>query len=169
MRCSRGWRGMLAHEKQIISHCEMTPRARNTLKSGDPSDQALASLERAAPPSPLQAGAPAWLTPGLLRSPLHHQRRHSCSSRGAYRSGHLRGRRSRPGHLHAGGPRSEGALGGAKHSKDARGRFEGGIWNSRTARISSTPQKNQIPRKPKCSPSVVASRTPQPASAERCP
>ena len=27
----------------------------------------------------------------------------------------LRRRRSRPGHIHAGGPRSEGALGGAKH------------------------------------------------------
>ena len=39
------------HEKQIISYCEMA-LDRNHLKSRDPSDQALASLERAAPPSP---------------------------------------------------------------------------------------------------------------------
>ena len=77
--------------------------------SEDPFDNALAFFERAAPPSPLRAGAPAWLTPGLLRSPLHHQSRRSGSSHGAYRSGLVRGRRSRPGQVHAGGPRSEGA------------------------------------------------------------
>ena len=59
---------------------------RNQLKSGDPSDQALAFLERAAPPGPLQAGAPAWRTPGLLRSPLHHQGLRPAGSRGARRS-----------------------------------------------------------------------------------
>ena len=32
-------------EKQDLPQCEMTPRARNTLKSGDPSDQALAFFE----------------------------------------------------------------------------------------------------------------------------
>ena len=70
-------------------------------KSGYPFDQTLAFFERAAPPSPagpqprrarlprpvqtaagqfgaaglgpLQAGAPAWLTPGPLRGPLQHQ------------------------------------------------------------------------------------------------
>ena len=126
------------HDKQIISYCEMALN-RNHLKSRDPSDQALASLERAAPPSPagpqprrarlpravqtaagqfgaaalgpLKAGAPAWQTPGRLRRPLHHQSRRSGSSRGTRRSGLVRGRRSRPGQVHAGGPRSEGALG----------------------------------------------------------
>ena len=93
-------------------------------KSEDPFDETLAFFERAAPPSP-QAGAPAWIWPGLLRSPLHHQGRRSGSSRSACRSGLLRGRRSRPGQVHAGGPRSEGPWGGAKHSKDARGHFGG--------------------------------------------
>ena len=69
-----------APERQSISHCEITPCARNALKSGDPSDQSLAFFERAAPPSPLQAGAPACLTPGPLRGPLHHQGRRSGSS-----------------------------------------------------------------------------------------
>ena len=39
-------------------------------KSGDPSDQPLAAFERATPPSPLRAGAPAWSWPGRLRCPL---------------------------------------------------------------------------------------------------
>ena len=158
----------------------------NHLKSRDPSDQALASLERAAPPSPagpqprrarlprpvqsaagqigaaglgpLQAGAPAWQTPGLLRSPLHHQGRRSGSSRGACRSGLLRGRRSRPGQIHAGAPAWRG-LGGVVYSKDARGRFEGGIRHSSTAQTIATPHEKQIPRKPKCSPPVVSPRT----------
>ena len=98
--------------------------ARHKLKSGDPSDQALAFLDRAAPPSPLQAGAPAWATPGPLRSPLHHQGRRSGTSRSACRSGLVRGRRSRPGQIHAGAPAWRG-LRGVEYSKDARGRFEG--------------------------------------------
>ena len=125
--------------KRSSSANDMHWQVSKSQKSEDPFDEALAFSERAAPPSPagpqprrarlprpvqtaagqfgaaglgpLQAGAPAWLTPGLLRSPLHHQGRRSGSSRGACRSGLLRGRRSRPGQIHAGGPRSEGALG----------------------------------------------------------
>ena len=74
-------------EKQNLPQCEMTPRARNALKSGDPSGETLAFFERAAPPRPLQAGAPAWLTPGRLRRPLHHQGQRPAISRGACRSG----------------------------------------------------------------------------------
>ena len=33
-------------------------------------DEALAAFEHAAPPSPLRAGAPAWISPGPLRGPL---------------------------------------------------------------------------------------------------
>ena len=49
--------------------------------------------------------------------------------------------------------------GGAKHSKDARGRFGGGIRRSRTAQAIATPHEKQIPRKAKCSPPVVSPRT----------
>ena len=65
-----------AHEKQIISYCEIATCARHKLKSGDPSDQTMALSERAAPPSPagpqprrarllrpVQAGAPARIGP----------------------------------------------------------------------------------------------------------
>ena len=81
-----------AHEKQIISYCEIHPAMRSSSandmhrqgskaqKSEDPFDEAQALFERAAPPSPLQAGAPAWLTPGPLRGSLHHQGRRSGSS-----------------------------------------------------------------------------------------
>ena len=140
-------------KKQSVPHCEIHPAKRSSSandrcrqasiaqKSEDPFDKALAFSERAAPPSPLQAGTPAWLTPGLLRSPLNHQVLRPANVRGARQSGLLRGRRSRPGQPHAGGPRSEGALGGAKHSKDARGRFGGGIGHSSTAQTLATPQK----------------------------
>ena len=122
---------------------------REGLNSGDPSDEALAFSERAAPPSPLQAGAPAWMTPGLLRSPLHHQGRRLGGSRGACRSGFLRGRRSRPGHNHAGAPARRG-LGGVEYSKDARGRFGGGYsaldirYEDGAATLEADPRKGAM-------------------------
>ena len=61
-----------------------------------------------------------------------------------------------------------GGLGGAKHSKDARGRFEGGIGHSRTGQTIATPHEKQIPQKPNCSSPVVSPRTPQPARAVWC-
>ena len=88
------------------------------------------------PQPPSERRAPAWWTPGPLRGPLHHQGRRSGSSRGARRRELVRGRRSRPGQAHAGGPRSEGALGGAKHSKDARASSKGSsdFWAFETCR-----------------------------------
>ena len=38
--------------------------------TNSPFDRALASFEHAAPPRPLRAGAPAWISPGRLRRPL---------------------------------------------------------------------------------------------------
>ena len=124
-------------------------------QSEDPFDEALAFLERAAPPSPLQAGAPAWQTPGLLRSPLHHQGRRSGNSSSACRSGPLRGRRSRPGQLHAGAPARRG-LGGVEYSKDARGRFGGGIWRSISAQRMAPRRWTHILENAQCSPPARA-------------
>ena len=56
-------------------------------KSEDSFDEALAFFVRAAPPSPLQAGAPAWAAPGPLRGPLHHQGRRSCRSKALVEAG----------------------------------------------------------------------------------
>ena len=92
--------------------------------SRHPSKRPLASFEYSTPPSPLQAGAPAWLTPGLLCSPLHHQGLRPANNRGARRSGLLRGPRSGPGKAHAGAPAWRG-LGGAARSRNARAWSEG--------------------------------------------
>ena len=130
------------HKKQVILHCEMPlaflsfaandrlDRGSGARKSEDPSDQTLAFFERAAPPSPLQAGAPAWVTPGRLRRPLHHQGPRSAGSRGVRRRVLKRGPRSGPGVTHAGGPRSEGALGERNVKRICQGLIEGSlaIW-----------------------------------------
>ena len=50
-------------------------------------------------------------------------------------------------------------LGEAKPSKDATGRFGGGIGHSRTGQTIATPYAKQIPRKPKCLSPVVSPRT----------
>ena len=140
-------------------------------KSEDPFDETLAFFERAAPPSP-QAGAPAWIWPGLLRSPLHHQGRRSGSSRSACRSGLLRGRRSRPGQVHAGGPRSEGPWGGERNIQRMPEAISEGVLSGfatkclrchRSVRCAATEGKSRAsPHRRK---SVVSSRTLQPARA----
>ena len=65
--------------------------------------------------------------------------------------GLLRGRRSRPGHNHAGAPARRG-LGGVEYSKDARGRFGGGIRHSisaqRMAPLTRTQQTTPAPPQP---------------------
>ena len=85
------------------------------LKSEDPPDQTLAFIERAAPPSP-QAGAPAWPTPGLLRSPLQHQSRHSGRSRSDCRSEHA----SVDGQRRAAGRRASRGLDGESGGRNCR-------------------------------------------------
>ena len=92
-----------------------------------PSKRPLASSEYSTPPSPLQAGAPAWLTPGPLRGPLHHQGLSTGTSRGLCRSGLLRGRRSRPGHVHAGAPSRRGQSPAAPNCPAA-------VWTGRGSR-----------------------------------
>ena len=136
--CKTGWGGgrnlasALPHEKQSLPQCEMTPHARNALKSGDPSDQTLAFFEHAAPPSPLQAGAPERVSPGPLRGPLQHQCMPLRTSEAPpsflreqrAQTGDRRYVSSRLGVSHAGAPAWRG-LGGAAWSKNARAWSEG--------------------------------------------
>ena len=98
-------------KKQNFLQCEMMS-ARKALKSGDPSDLTLAILEPAAPPSPVgpqprrarlphpvQAGAPAWMSPGLLRSPLNTRASDFAGSKCFGRFSANNGRRQGPGGL----------------------------------------------------------------------